>query len=95
MLGESLEFTHGKVLGYDEGIKVGIYNGKVIGTILGYVDRITFGIDVVTELGSLDGFFDGFNYGKLEGLLLRDSLGSTHGKVLDSDEITKVDISDG
>ena len=42
------------MLGSDEVIKMGIYDGKVIGTILGNVDIITLGLDIGTELGSLD-----------------------------------------
>ena len=61
--------TDGKVLGYDEGIKLGSTDGKVFGTILGNVYRITLGIDIGTELGFLDGSFDALNADKLEGLL--------------------------
>ena len=46
LLGESLGYTYGKVLGSDEVIKLGYTYGKVIGTILGNVDGITLGIDV-------------------------------------------------
>ena len=42
MHGDSLGYTEGKVHGYDEGIKLGCTDGKVIGTILG------LGIDVGT-----------------------------------------------
>ena len=67
----------------------------MIGTIPGDVDEITFGIDVVIELGSLDGSFDGFNDGKIEGLLIEDSLVSTDDKVIGSDEGIKLVSTDG
>ena len=54
----------------------------MLGTTLGYVNGITLEIDVGIELGSLDGSFDDSNYGKLEGILILDSLGSDDGKVL-------------
>ena len=46
-------------------------------------------------MGSLEVSFDGSNDGKLEGLLLGDSLGSTDGKVLVSDEGIKLVFSGG
>ena len=46
LLGDSLVYTDGKVLGYDEGIKLGLFDGKVTGTIIGNVYAITLGIDV-------------------------------------------------
>ena len=48
MLGGSLGYTYGKVLGSDEGIKLGLSDGKVIDTIIRNVDGITLGIDVGT-----------------------------------------------
>ena len=54
MLGDSLGSTYGNVLGFYEGIKLGISGGKVIGTILRNVDGITLILDVGTEPGSLD-----------------------------------------
>ena len=51
-----------------------LYDYEVLGTILENVDGITVGIDVGTELGNLDVSFDGSNYGKLESLLLAESL---------------------
>ena len=42
--------TDGKVLGSDEGIKLGSTYGEVLGTILVNLYGITLGIDVVTEL---------------------------------------------
>ena len=56
----------------------------MIGIILGNVDGIKLGLDVVTELGSLDGSFDGSNDGKLERLLLGNSLQYTHRKLIGS-----------
>ena len=58
------------MIGSDKGIKRVSTDGKVIGIILGNVHGITLGLDVRTELSSLDGSVDGYNYGKLEGLLL-------------------------
>ena len=66
----NLGYIDGKVLGSDEGIKLGSTDAKAIGTILGNVDGIILGLDVGTELGSLDGSFDGYNYGKVEGLFI-------------------------
>ena len=57
----------------------------MLGNILEDVDGITLGLDVGTRLGSLDWLFDCYNDGNLEDLLLWDSLGSTDGKLLDSD----------
>ena len=88
MIEGSLGYNHGKVLGSDEGIKMGSTDGKAFGTILGNVDRITLGINIGTDLGFLDVSFDCSNEGKLEGLFLRDLLGSTDGKVLGCDEGT-------
>ena len=42
------------MIGSDKGIKLGLSDGKVIGTIIGNVDVITLGIDVGTDLGSVD-----------------------------------------
>ena len=92
---DSLVSTDGKFPGSDEGIKLLISGGKVIGAILVNVDGITLGIYVGTEMESLDGSFDGSNYGNLEGLLLGDSLGFTDGKVLGSDEVIKLILSGG
>ena len=36
------------MIGSDEGIKMVLSYGKVLGTILGYVDGITLGIDIGT-----------------------------------------------
>ena len=88
MLGGSLGYNDVKLLGSDEGIKLGSTNGKVFGTILVNVYRITLGLDIGTDLGFSGGSFDGSNEGKLEGLMLGDSLGSTDGKFLVSDEGT-------
>ena len=62
------------MIGSDKGIKLGLYDGKVLMTILGNVDVITPGIDVGTDHGSLGGFFHGSNYVKCEGLLLVGSM---------------------
>ena len=70
MLGDSLEYTNGNVLGSDEVIKLGYTDVKVIGNILVDVDMIKPGFDAGTDLGSFGGSFDGSNYGKLKGLLL-------------------------
>ena len=82
----SLVYTNGKVLGYDEGIKLGLSYGKLLGTVPRNLDVITLEVDVGTELGTLDGSFDGSNDDKLEGLLLGESLGYTDDKVVGSDE---------
>ena len=52
-------------------------------------------LDIGTELGSLDRFFDGSNYGKLGGLFLLGSLGSTHGKAIGSDKGIKMGSTAG
>ena len=62
----------------------------MIGTIFRNVDGITLLFDFVTDLGSLDGYLDVSNYGKLEGLLLGGSLGSTDGKLTVSNEDIKL-----
>ena len=84
MLGYSLRSTDGKGIGSNKGIKLGLYDDKVLSTILGNVYGIKLGIDVRTDLGSLDGSFDGSNDSNLEGLLLGDSLWSTGGKLIGS-----------
>ena len=58
--------TDNKMLGSDEGVKLGLSYSQVLGTILGNVFGITFGVVFGTELGSLDGSFDYSKYGKLE-----------------------------
>ena len=50
------------MIGSDEGIKLELSDGKVIGAILGNLDGITLGIDVGTDLGSLDGSFDNIQW---------------------------------
>ena len=77
-------YTDGKVIGSDEGTKLGISDVKVIGNILGNVYGITLGINVGTELRSLDGSFYCYNDFMIERLLLVYSLGSTYGKMIDS-----------
>ena len=93
--GGSLGYTHGKVLGSDEGIKLGSIDGKVLGTILVNFYGTTLGIDVGTELGSLDRSFDVSNDGKLEELFLGDPPGSTDGKVNGYDKGIKMELFDG
>ena len=51
---ESLGYTGGKVIVFDEGTTLISTDGKVLDTILGIVDGITLGLDVGTELGYLD-----------------------------------------
>ena len=46
LIGESLEYTDGKVIGSDEGIKLGSKDGKGLGTVIVNVDGITLGLDV-------------------------------------------------
>ena len=66
LIGYSLEYTDGEVLVSDEGIKMRLSGGKVLGIIIVNVDGIIIGIDVGTYLGCLDGSLDGFNDGSLE-----------------------------
>ena len=58
MLGDSLGPTDGKVLDYDEGIKLGLFDDEVLGTILVNVYGITLDVYVGTYMGSSDGYFD-------------------------------------
>ena len=95
LLGDSMGYTDGKVLGSNEGIKLVSTDGKVFGNIFGNLDGITIGIDVGTELGSLDGTSDSFNYEKLEILLLGDRKRSTYCKVLVSDDGIKLVSTEG
>ena len=90
MLRDSLVSNDGKVLGSDEGIKMGSTDNKVLGPILGNVDVITLGIDVRTAMGSLYGSLDGDIDGKLEGSFLGEYLGYTDVKMIGSDEVTKM-----
>ena len=85
MLGIALVSNDGKVTGSYKSIKLGLFDGKGLGNILGNVDGNTLGFDVGIELGSLIGSLDGYNYDKLKDLFIGDSLGSTNGKVIDSD----------
>ena len=79
LLGYSMGSTYGKELESDGGIKLISNYSKVLGNILGDIDVITLGLDVGTELGCLDRNYDGSNNGKLEGLFIGGSLGSTVG----------------
>ena len=67
----------------------------MIGTIIGNLDGITLELDVGTELGSLDKSYYCSNNGKLEGLFIGDSLGSTDGDVLGSDKGISLLSTDG
>ena len=67
MLEDSLRYADGKVLDSDEGIKLVLSYGEVIGTILGNVDGITLVLHYGTKLGFLDVSFDVLNVGKFEG----------------------------
>ena len=66
LLGCSLGYSHFKVLGSDEGIKLGSTDGNVFFNLLVNLDVIIFGINVGTELIYLDGSFDGSNDGNIE-----------------------------
>ena len=87
---DSRVYTDDKALSSDEGIKLGLSGGKVLGTILGNVNIITLGVDIVTYMSPLDESFGGSNDGNLEGLFLGESLGYTYGKVLGADEGIKL-----
>ena len=55
LIKDSLGSTDKTVLGSYEGIKLGLFDGKVRDTIFGNVYVITLGIIVGTDLVSLDG----------------------------------------
>ena len=74
----------------NESIKLESTDGKLLCNINRYVDVITIRLDVVIELGSLYGSFDGSNNGKIEGLLLGESLGYTYVNVSRTDEGIKL-----
>ena len=80
LLEDSLVSTDDKVVGSDEGIKLVLSYGNVIGTILINLYGIILGIDVGTELVSLDGSYEVFNHGKIERLSLGDSFWFTTDK---------------
>ena len=61
--------TGGKVLGSDEGIKLGLFDGKVLRTILWNVYAIIFVIDFGTNMGFIDGSSDQSNDVKLDVLI--------------------------
>ena len=82
------------MLGLYEGIKLGSTDGEVIGTILGDKDVIPLELDIGTYMGSIDGPFDGSDDRKVEIIFLGDSLGSTDGKILSSDEGIKLVSTD-
>ena len=54
LIGDSRVYNDGKVHGSDEGIKLGIYVGKVLGTIIVDLYGITLRMDVGTYLGSFN-----------------------------------------
>ena len=56
-------YTDSKLIGSDEGIKLGYIDSKLIRTIVENVDGITLRIDFGTELGSLYLSFDSYNFG--------------------------------
>ena len=53
-LEDSPGYTGGKFIGYNEGIKLGLFDVEVLGTLLRNVYGITLGFSVRTELGFLD-----------------------------------------
>ena len=64
-------------------------------TLLGNLYGITLGFDVVAKLESLYESFHGINGGKINALLLRESLEYTDGKVIGSDEGIELGSMDG
>ena len=95
LLFSSLKATVGKVIGTDEGIKLGYPYGEVFIIKLGEVYGIKLGLDVRIYMGSLDGPFDGCNIGKIEDLVLGESLEYNDGKMLGSDEVINLVSTDG
>ena len=93
-VGGSLGYIDDKVIGSDEGIKLGYTDVKSIGVIPWNVYVTTLGIYFGTDLGSLCESFDGSNDVRIEGLLLGDSLGYNYGKVLGSNEDIKLGSTD-
>ena len=69
-----------------EGTKLGVSDGKMVGTVLWDVDVITLEVNIETYLVFLDRSCDCCKYEKLECLLLGNSLKSIDVKVLGSDE---------
>ena len=63
----------------DEEINLGSPDDKVLGITLGADDGITRGLDEGTELGFSDESCDGSNDGKLEVVLIGDSLETDDG----------------
>ena len=90
LFGGSLGSTDSKLIQSDEVIKLGISYAKVLGIIPVNVDGITLGMYVGAELRYLDKYFDGYNYGKIEGLLLGGSLVSTDLNVHGHDQGNKL-----
>ena len=75
----TLRSTDAKLLCSDNGIIVLLSDGKLLVTIPRNVNGITLGIDVGKKLGSLGVSVDDSNIGNIEGLLIGDSMGSSHG----------------
>ena len=90
MFGDLLVYTDGKLHGSDEGIKLGSTDGKLIVTIHENTYRSIIELNVGKCISSLDISFDCSNDANIEGLFLGDSLKSTDGKVLGSDEGIKL-----
>ena len=61
MFKESLGSSDGRVIGYNEGIKLGSIDGKVPCTIFENIDGISLGLHVGTEMVPFDGSIDGSN----------------------------------
>ena len=62
-------------LGNNEGIELGLWDGKVLGTTLGAIDGLSLGTYYGTELGWLESSTDRAADGKPKGLLLGACLG--------------------
>ena len=62
-----MKSTDSKVLDFNEGIKLELSHGNVLGAKLGNVYEITVSHDIETYLGYLHISFDGSNDGKIEG----------------------------
>ena len=56
-------------IGTNEGIELGFWDGKVLGTTLGELDKLSLGKYEGIQLEYLEGYTDGAAYGKLEVLL--------------------------
>ena len=58
------------MLGYDEGIKLGSYYGKMIEIVFPNLDGIKFVLNVRNSLILIHISFDGFNFDKLGSMLV-------------------------